>query len=349
MKTQYYNTSIVSDYYRSFAYFLIVRKCIISDSVHEQQIDMTTAKMYWCQTFKDYKIGKPMALPVDRELPPNGIYTGQGFTVEMHFTNHIVTQLVNYASHFNVTLYQVCLTIYYIFLFKLTGGQKDLLVGIVQANRYRPELRNVIGMFVNTLPMRVHVDPHDTFEQLLNKVSAMLFEAQPHANLPYQDIIKQIPMSRLHERDLIQTMFTLDENPTSSVRLGQTTVIEPCSINSLNDNVVQIGAPINDVAMFDMSLSMEYKSEMHSLRTELNASSDLFDSSTVLNMARRFELIVEQLFSSAAMAMTVTKQSIYDLSLTLPEEIADDILYLQTDYIGNISLTTIVSEHLFLL
>ena len=113
---------------------------------------MTTAKIYWRQTLKQYNLEKPMTLPVDRKLSPNGIYTGQGFAIRIDFSSHIVKQLIDYASSCNVTLYQVCLTIYYVFLFKLTGGQQDLIVGIVQANRYRPELRRIIGMFANTLP-----------------------------------------------------------------------------------------------------------------------------------------------------------------------------------------------------
>jgi NRPS condensation-like uncharacterized protein len=291
---------------------------------------MTTAKMYWRQAFKDYKIQKPMALPVDRKPPPNGIYTGQGFTIGIQFTNYVVQQLVDYASRFNVTLYQVCLTIYYIFLYKLTGGQQDLIVGIVQANRYRPELRRIIGMFVNTLPMLVRVDPQDTFEQLLCKVSTLLYETQPHSNLPYQDIIEQLPMKRLQEHNLIQTMFTLDEYETTLVRLDHASVIEPCSIYCFNDNVMETGVSTNAAAMFDMTLAMEYMVETHSLRAELTVSSDLFDSATAVNIATRFQLMVEQLFPPIPMVVTAIGQSIYDLSLILPEDMAEDIGYSQS-------------------
>lgn len=292
---------------------------------------MTTAKLYWRQAFRNYKIEKPMALPIDRQFSPNNTNTGHGFSVAMHFTSNIVNQLVDYASNFNVTLYQVCLTIYYMFLFKLTGGQQDLTVGIVQANRYRPELRRILGMFVNTLPMWIHVDPQDTFEQLLDKVSAMIFESQPYSNLPYQQIIDQIPMKRIDKQNFIQTMFTLDENPATCVRLDDASVIEPGSVHSFNENVQQIGLPTNAVAMFDMTLSMEYNPKIHSLRAELTASSDLFHSSTVLNMARRFHHMIEQLSSSVSVDMVPTKQPIWDLSLALPEEIAKDQLCLQSD------------------
>ena len=273
-------------------------------------MDMTTAKIYWRQAFHNYKRKKPMSLPFDRQFSPNKIKTGEGFRVGMYFSSDIVNQLVDYASYFHVTLYQVCLTIYSIFVFKLTGGEQDLIVGIVQANRYRPEFRSLIGMFVNTIPLWIHLHPQDTFEQLLNKVSTMIVESQPYSNLPYQHILDEI----IHKENFIETMFTLDEDPPTTVRLNDGSVIESCSIHSFN----QIGLLTNGVSMFDMTLSMEYNPKRNSLRGELIASTDLFHSSTVLNMARRFHLLIEQLFSSVDIAPT--KQSICDLSLTLPEE-----------------------------
>ena len=286
-------------------------------------MDMTSAKTYWRQVLLDYNIRKQMNLPFDRKLPPESIRTGQGLSIEIRFERHIVEQLVKYASDLNTTLYQVCLTMYYIFLFKLTGGQRDLLVGIVHANRYRPELQHLVGMFANTLPMRIRVNPQETFEQVLGKVSNFLFEARMHFHLPYQFLIEQIPMGQIYGQNLIQTMFTLDELSMKSIQLDKTSLIDPWSISRLNNNTTLIGTPTNVMSMFDMSLALEYTIETSALRAELIASTDLFDSNTIVNMAQRFQLIVEQLFSS--ITPNSTKQSICDLSLFLPNEIIEDI------------------------
>jgi non-ribosomal peptide synthetase component F len=300
---------------------------VITDSVYERELDMSAAKIYWRETFRDYNIEKQMALPIDRRLPINDNYSGHGFTVEINFPNHIVKQLTNYASQSNVTLYQVCLTIYYIFLFKLTGGQQDLIVGIVQANRYRPELGCLIGMFVNTLPMRVRIELPDTFEQVLRKVSDMIFETQPYSNLPYQCIIEQLPMKSLHGRGLIQTMFTLDEYRTARSRLEEASIVELCPLYRLEADVRQIGIPTDGAAMFDMTLSMEHMIDKNVLHAKLTASSDLFDSTTVVTMAQRFQTIVQQLFSATSELVTTSMPSVCDLSLILPEEIAENILH----------------------
>jgi non-ribosomal peptide synthetase component F len=295
---------------------------------------MTTAQIYWHKALLGYEIEKPMNLPVDRKFPSNAIQTGQGFSVEINFNSHIVEQLVDSASRFNVTLYQLCLTVFYIFLFKLTGGQRDLIVGTVHANRYRPELQRIIGMFVNTLPMRVRVDSQVTFEQLLRKVSTMMFEAQPHSNLSYQSIIEPLSMRNHGHQNLIQNMFSLDEHHSRLIRLDHETVIESYSMSHLTDNSVKREMTTSAVAMFDLTLSLEHTVETHSLRGELIGSSDLFDSATVVNMARRFRLLVEQLFSPLAVDMTKREQSISDLSLIFPEEMVEDVQDITFDSTG---------------
>jgi non-ribosomal peptide synthetase component F len=306
-------------------------------------MDMTSAKIYWRQKLLDYNVTKPMNLPFDRKYSSERIQTGQGLSIKIHFQRHIVEKLVEYASAFNVTVYHVCLTIYYIFLFKLTGGQRDLIVGTVHANRYRPELENIIGMFVNTLPMRVCIDPQDTFEQILKKVSTIIFESHMYSYFPYQSIFEQIPMGQIYERNLIQTMFTLHELSIAPFQLDDMTLVEPLSISSLNDNTVSIGMPINTVTMFDMTLDLEHIVETHSLQAELIASTDLFDSNTIVNMARRFQLIIELFVSSLSVTNKTTRnQSICELSLILPDEIVQDMHYKHLDLIQEINLTGII-------
>ena len=292
-------------------------------------MDMASAKVYWRHVLLDYNLEKSINLPFDRKLPSKSIRTGQGLSIDIHFEKHIVEQLVNYASKSNTTLYQVCLTIYYVFLFKLTGGQRDLVVGIVHANRYRPELQHLIGMFANTLPMRVRVNPQDTFEQLLTKVSNLLFEAHMHFYLPYQMIIEQIPKGRIDGQNLIQTMFTLDELSMKPIRFDDALSIDFWPISRLNQDSTLVGKPVNAMSMFDMSLSLEYTMETNALRAELIASTDLFDSTTISNIAQRFQLIVEQLFSPSTIV-----QSICDLSLNLPDEIAEDKPRSEVDLTG---------------
>ena len=304
-------------------------------------MDMTAAKRYWRQVFLDYDLTKPINLPFDRKLSSTSIRTGQGLGIGIYFRSHIVEQLLSYVSNSDTTLYRICLTIYYIFLLILTGGQLDLIVGTVHANRYRPELQRLIGIFVNTLPIRIQINPQDTFKQILSKVSNVLIEAHMHSHCPYQSIIEEIPMKQFHERNFIQTMFTLDELSVKSITLDETSVINPWSVSDFDHHAATFGTLTNTMSMFDMTLSLEYTVETQSLRAQLVGSSDLFDPTTIINIARQFQFIVEQLFSSESMLVSTTiEQPISKLSLVLLDEIKEEMYYKQfhtiskTNFIG---------------
>ena len=68
-----------------------------------------------------------------------------------------------------VTMYTLFLTIYNILLSKLSS-QDDIIVGTPTAGRHHADLENVVGMFVNTLALRNHVDSNLTFKDFLASV-----------------------------------------------------------------------------------------------------------------------------------------------------------------------------------
>ncbi|CAK8988391.1 unnamed protein product [Durusdinium trenchii] len=66
---------------------------------------------------------------------------------------------------------------------------EDLLVGIPEAGRSGdPQLDDIIGFFVNTLPIRLSCPTQATFKDLLERTQATLLEAIEHSALPFQAV-----------------------------------------------------------------------------------------------------------------------------------------------------------------
>ena len=84
---------------------------------------------------------------------------------------HII--FVAYALSNNISPEHLALAIYYIFLFILTNGERDLCIGMNTDGRYRDELQSVIGMFVNAIPLRCQFDSHWSVHQLIEYVCEM--------------------------------------------------------------------------------------------------------------------------------------------------------------------------------
>ena len=70
-------------------------------------------------------------------------------------------------------------------LFRCTA-QSDVCVGSTFANRNRPELGSLIGLFHNVLILRTDLAGAPTFRELLRRVRATTLEAFSHLELPYK-------------------------------------------------------------------------------------------------------------------------------------------------------------------
>ncbi|CAF4425170.1 unnamed protein product, partial [Didymodactylos carnosus] len=261
------------------------------------------------------------ALPYDHLSKLDQQRTGQGGYLTIELDSFLVDRILKYAQQCNVSLFQLALTCYYIFLFKLTNGEKDLCIGSVSSNRYRHELQNMIGMFVNTLPYRLVLDPTLTFGQLLYNVKELCLSILQYAYLPYQDIIQlhragtsTSNNNKQQQLAFFQTLFDFNSMNDSS----STTMIELDEQTQL----YRMFGDYNDrnVAKFDITLSVNYDAQQSKMSCSFEYTRDLFESKTIENMANSFQVLLQQLFSNLS-SFDKEKQPLYELSLLLPTEV----------------------------
>ncbi|CAF4512007.1 unnamed protein product [Rotaria socialis] len=221
----------------------------------------------------------------------------------------IAKQIINYAADVDVGeylgLFQVCLTSYYIYLYKLTQETNICLGSITAAKREEnSELQHVIGLFDDALLYRFKIDPKQTFVEQLISVKNMCLSIRRNAYLPYQDIVDCSSNSNQQYFRLLQNMFTL-------------------KVINKGTNLFTL-VPKSDRSVYstkyDLSLNVEYNKakEECSLSFSFQYSTDLFQHSTMKRIADRFQTLLRQLFSTT---FNREKQSIYELSILLPYEI----------------------------
>ena len=75
--------------------------------------------------------------------------------------------------------------------------QTDVCVGSVAANRYRPELEPLIGMFVNTLPYRTTIEKEHTFAQIQATVRDLCVNVMRHSVVPFDMLVHKFAVSLL--------------------------------------------------------------------------------------------------------------------------------------------------------
>ncbi|MEV0375129.1 condensation domain-containing protein [Streptomyces sp. NPDC050636] len=89
------------------------------------------------------------------------------------------------------TVFTVALAAAFAALHRLTG-QDDLVIGVAGTHRQGAAMRGLVGLCVNTLPLRVDTSGDPRFSTLLERVRNALFDAQRYREAPFDLILERL-------------------------------------------------------------------------------------------------------------------------------------------------------------
>ncbi|CAF1585737.1 unnamed protein product, partial [Adineta steineri] len=248
--------------------------------------------------------------PFDRYRLSNEHRTGRATSISFDFGKDLSHDFLIHASSNNISLEHLTFAIYFIFLFKLTNGQTDLCLTMnINNNRYRDELKSIIGLFENVIPLRCQLDPHWSFHQLLKHVREIITKSIKYSYFPLQRILNQHPHISKHAfQDTSLEFISCIKNNEIMIDDSQL-VPGSFSFNISEDEILSVS---------DFSLSFHHDMNINQLSCTINASLDLFNRDTVEKISQRFHSILHQL--SASIIDSQINKPIYEVSLTLSNE-----------------------------
>jgi amino acid adenylation domain-containing protein len=90
------------------------------------------------------------------------------------------------------------------------SGQRDVVIGTPMLNRARPELENLIGCFMNPLPLRVEASGDPSFRTLLGRVRDVCLGAFANQEVPFDVVVRAVqPRRDPNNAPLFQAMLLL--------------------------------------------------------------------------------------------------------------------------------------------
>ncbi|MEO5814769.1 MAG: amino acid adenylation domain-containing protein [Gemmatimonadaceae bacterium] len=218
-----------------------------------------------------------LELPTDRPRPPVQGYDGATYRFDLPLGVSRDLQALGRSD--GATLFMTLLAAYGIFLRRYTGDE-DFVVGTPIAGRTRSETEGLIGMFVNTLALRVDLTGEPTFREVLARVRHMLIDAYAHQEFPFDRLVHMLqPVRDRRRTPLFQTMFDLQNTREAGSQGG--------SFANLKSS--RVPAPAI-TAKFDIQLS--FTESDAGLRGVVIYSTDLFDEATIVRMAEHFRILV---------------------------------------------------------
>jgi len=146
-----------------------------------------------------------LTLPTDRPRPAR--QSSRGAEASVTIDAATTRRLAEAAQEANATMFMAFLTGYAVVLSRY-ARQSDLVIGTPVSGRTHAELDPVIGMFTNTVALRVSLAGNPTFAGLLARVRDTTADALSYQELPFEKLVEELAPDRtLAHAPLMQVQF----------------------------------------------------------------------------------------------------------------------------------------------
>ena len=255
-----------------------------SDYAVWQREQMQGAKLeadleYWREQLR----GAPaiLELPTDYRRP--AVQSHRGATLRFGIAEETRAGLERLLRAEGATLFMGLLAAWAVLLWRYTG-QKGVVVGTPVANRQRVETEGLIGLFLNTLALRVGIKAEASYLELLQRVREVTLGGYEHQEVGFERLVEGLqPERSMSHQPLFQVMFVLQNMPVQSLQLSD-----------LSFEVVEMKG---QTAQFDLTLSIDLD---QGLGGRLIYQTDLFDETTIKRMAEHFQNLLEAIIRNPA-------------------------------------------------
>jgi amino acid adenylation domain-containing protein/thioester reductase-like protein len=216
-------------------------------------------------------------LPTDRARPVVQSYRGQHARVVIDA--ELSWQLRALAKRHGMTLFMVLCAAWSLYLSRISG-QQDVVIGTPMANRRRPGVEDIIGFFVNMVPLRLTVGPDLALRELFAHVKEVTLGAYDHQDVPFEQLVEAIkPERTLSRHPIFQVAFVLQNAPRSELSLPGLSVYQK-----------EIA---NEAAKFDLQLVLQEHAD--EIAGTLGYATDLFDAATIERWVCGFVEILQRM------------------------------------------------------
>nr|WP_241089749.1 condensation domain-containing protein [Pseudomonas viridiflava] len=172
-------------------------------------------------------------LDAAQDFPRPVAQSYQGEHLRFDFGADLSRQLNAFARAHGMSLFMLVLAGFSLFLSR-KAGQRDIRIGVPNANRGRAETEGLIGFFINTQVLRCQVDERLSYRDLLAQIRDTSFGAQAHQDVPFEQLVDHLaPERNLGHNPLFQAKFNQNVCSNRRPRSG-CRVCKSASIRSIN-------------------------------------------------------------------------------------------------------------------
>ncbi|BCJ96172.1 hypothetical protein acsn021_37410 [Anaerocolumna cellulosilytica] len=162
---------------------------------------------FWLNEFAK---GVPLSnIPTDFERPKIPSFEGEQLYFELD--EETTMYLKDMADANNITLFTYLLSLFYLLLNKI-GGSEEIVIGTSVAGRTHSDMENIVGLFLNYLPLKKSISQSERFIDFLIGVNKIVMDAFENQDYPFDDLIEKLKLSRDINRNPLYDMIFIFQN-----------------------------------------------------------------------------------------------------------------------------------------
>jgi len=172
-----------------------------------------SALAYWTGQLE----GAPPAIDLPTDSPRPAVQTFTGGLLQCTLDPDATRRLGDLARGEGASLFMVLLAALSAALHQ-ASGERDLVIGAPVDGRTRSELRDLVGMFVNQIALRLQVPKHATFRELLAAARQRTREAFVYQDVPFSLLVDALDTPRDRSRTpVFQVMLNVLPAPLERI------------------------------------------------------------------------------------------------------------------------------------
>ncbi|MCP3741598.1 condensation domain-containing protein, partial [Rossellomorea sp. BNER] len=233
-------------------------------------------KNYWKNLYQDDV--PVLSIQTDFSRPANQTFNGNN--ISFVFDRNMSNQIEEFCSINQVTPYMFFLAGMNVLLAKYSG-QEDIVIGTAVEGRNHLDLNNLIGMFVNTIPLRNQPESQSTFMEFLSHVKENTLQAFEHSDYSLEELLDLLDTGRDTSRNpLFDVIFTYQNNLIKEFKSAD--------LDISSYEIKKEGSKVD--LFFEISQDTQFQ-------CNIEYNSDLFTKDTIERMGLHFQSLLFQLLN----------------------------------------------------
>jgi amino acid adenylation domain-containing protein len=257
----------------------------------QRKLDVSSELTYWQNSLAGYE--DSLELPTDFLRHPQAGQCSETF--ERIYPAAFSRELAQFAQNHDCTLFMCLLAAFGLVVSRYTG-RDDLCIGTTTSGRTQPELENLIGFFINILPLRFQVDEDGRVSEYMNRVRGVALSGFDHQLVPFERILYSMGGDRSEKPNAWVPLVVRHQNfPHTRMDSALPGGVRFSPYSCGDDVRVALGSG----ARARCEIELSYTGDRDALKVEIMYASDLYRRDTIERLLSQHEAVLKSMFADS--------------------------------------------------